>query len=105
KGTRDRVAVDGLVAAMERKDEDPLVLRDIAGALGEIGRPEAAPAARPLAEILRNSRDPAVRKTALNTLVNLVDPSLAKKAEGENDVLVKALCEALREGDPESKGL
>jgi HEAT repeat protein len=105
KGARDRGAVDGLVAALERNDEDALVLRDVAGALGEIGRPDAAPAARPLAEVVRNSRDAAVRKTALNTLVNLVDPSLAKEAEGKNAVLVQALREALREGDAESKGL
>ncbi|MBI1916358.1 MAG: HEAT repeat domain-containing protein [Planctomycetes bacterium] len=105
KETHDRAAVDGLVAALKRDGEDPLVLRDVAGALGEIGRPQAAPAARPLAEVMRSSRDPAVRKTALNTLVNLVDPSLAKEDEKENEVLVKVLCEALREGDAESKGL
>jgi HEAT repeat protein len=105
KGARDRDVVEGLVAALERNDEDALVHRDAAGALGEIGRPDAAPAARPLAEVVRNSRDPAVRKTALNTLVNLVDPSLAKEAEGKNTVLVQALREALREGDAESKGL
>src|SRR6266542_3356314 len=105
KEAHDRNAVNGLVAALERKDEDPLVLRDIAEALGEIGRPEAAPAARPLAKVLRNSHDPAVRKRALNTLVHLVDPSLAKGSEKENKLLVQALREALREGDAESKGL
>ena len=57
------------------------------------------------AKVLRSSRDPAVRKTALNTLVHLVDPSLAKEGEKENEVLVQALREALREGDGESKGL
>src|SRR5262249_28083792 len=59
----------------------------------------------PLAKVLLSSHDPAVRKTALNTLVHLIDPSLARDWEKENEVLVQALREALREGDSESKGL
>ena len=105
KGARDKGAVDALVVALESDGGDALVLRDVAGALGEIGRPAASPAVRPLAKVVRTSQDPAVRKTALNTLVHLVDPSLAKEAEDQNRVVVQALHEALREGDAAAKGL
>jgi HEAT repeat protein len=103
KGGRAEAEVKSLRAALNA-NLDPLLLRDIAGALGEIGRPAAAPAADDLATVARDSRDPAVRNAVLATLVNLVDPSLAKDM-GDHKVLVEVLKRGLTEGEPEMKGL
>ena len=103
KGDREGTAVASLKASL--RDSNPLVLRDVAGALGDIGRPGAESAAPVLAEVVRDTNDPAVRKAALATLVGLVDPSMAKDPPDKHTVLVEVLGKALREGDAETKGL
>jgi HEAT repeat protein len=62
-------------------DDDAMVRRDAAGAIGEIGRlrdpsgrPAASPGVRPLIERLRSDRDVTVRKVALDSLVNVITP-------------------------------
>jgi HEAT repeat protein len=112
KDTHDEANADSLVAILERAERDPLVLRDAAGALGEIcaglkqaRKPTPTAAARPLAAVFRNSTNPAVRRTALNALVSLVQPSLAQSAPGSNTILVQALTDALRKGTSDEKGL
>ena len=103
KGGRSAAAVTSLKSALNAND-DPLVLRDMAGALGEIGRPAATGAADALAAVARDSRDPAVRNAVLSTLINLVDPSMAKDT-GDHKVLVEVLKRGLTEGEPEMRGL
>lgn len=105
KGSRDPAAVAKLVAVLGRSAEDALVLRDVAGALREIGKPGAAAAVRPLAAVFLSSRNPALRRAALTTLVGLVEPSLAAERPGSHRDLVRALLRALREGGPEQKAL
>jgi HEAT repeat protein len=96
-------AVDSLRAAL-RGNDNPLVLRDLAVALGEIGRPAAKGATDPLARAAQDNSDPVVRNAVLVALVNLVDPSMAKD-KGDHKVLVEVLKRGLTEGAPELKGL
>ncbi len=97
-------AVRALTDALAGED-DALALRDLAGALGEIGRPRASEAAEPLARVLQRSSDTVVRRTALASLLTLVGSELAKAPPGTHENLVKALREALRTGDGETRGL
>ena len=103
KPVKSAAAVDSLVAALGRDREDALVLRDVAAALGEIGRPTAEPAAKALAEVVRDSRDPVLRKTVMNALVNLIGPELARAPAGQNAIVVRVLQDALKDSDPETK--
>jgi HEAT repeat protein len=105
KGSRDPAAVAKLVAVLGRSAEDALVLRDVAGALREIGKPGAAAAVRPLATVYLSTRNPALRRAALTTLVGLVEPSLAAERPGSHRDLVRALLQALREGNAEQQAL
>jgi HEAT repeat protein len=72
-------------------DSDPantLVRRDAAAALGEIGRPAARAAVEPLLRrVTRDKEDPAVRRNALNALVNIVGPDDKAFAAELRDVL------------------
>jgi HEAT repeat protein len=97
-------AVAALIACL-RKEDDALALRDIAGALGAIGRPGAAEAAEPLARAMQLQRDPVARKTALASLMTLMGPEMAKAKPGTHDALVGILRDALRTGDGELRGL
>ncbi len=80
RGTEDeKKAVAGLCAALA--DADPLVRRDAAAALGEIGPPAAREAVRPLLGLAKTEADEVVLKTALDKLINLVGPDDAPAAE------------------------
>lgn len=103
KGGGTAEAVDSLKGAL-RSSEDSLVLRDIAVALGEIGRPAATKAADTLAEVAKDSKDSVVRNAVLVTLANIVDPSMAKDM-GDHKVLVEVLKKGLLAGEPAIKGL
>jgi HEAT repeat protein len=103
-GKASEAVVRGLIDALNRED-DAMAMRDIASALGAIGRPAASSAALPLAKMMRKQRDPVVRKTATAALLSVIGPELAKAPPGTNDDLVRVLQSVLRTGDPELKGL
>ncbi|HKI37019.1 MAG TPA: HEAT repeat domain-containing protein [Gemmataceae bacterium] len=64
--------VNRLSAAL--RDADPVVRRDAAAALAEVGRPTAAPALRPLIECLAHEKEAVVRLVAVGSLVALAGP-------------------------------
>jgi HEAT repeat protein len=78
-------------------DSDPLVRRDAASALGEIGLPKAQGAVKPLLALVKNERDEVVRKTALDKLVDLAGP--------DNRDAARDLEPILRDEDPETARL
>jgi HEAT repeat protein len=77
-------------------DPDALVRRDVAAALGSIGK-EARPALSALTARLPQESDPEVRKAILSTLVNLVGPDDGSAAP--------PLRTCLKDPDPETSRL
>jgi HEAT repeat protein len=75
----------------------------VAGALGQIGRPVAESAAADLARLASTATDPAVRRMALNTLVNIVGPSIAQEPAQRRDIVLRELQRALRTADDRFK--
>jgi HEAT repeat protein len=78
-------AVDKLRGLL--KDREPLVRRDAAGALGEIGNPLARPGAAALLDRLPQEKDGVVRRTALHALSFLAGPEDQASAGVLADIL------------------
>lgn len=72
-------------------EPDPLVRRDVARAIGEIGRPASKPeadrAVNALVRAVRADSDPRVRREALTSLVNVVAPGDTNAAKELRNLL------------------
>src|SRR5262249_44279279 len=106
KSSESRSAVKHLTDALNRENEDPLVLRDTAVALGHIGRPVGEPAVLSLANVAQRTDHAGARKASLSALLNLIGPEMAQApATDQLRGLVNFLHKSLGTSDPETKGL